>query len=127
MNGTKQPMPADIELGGRIRATRNERRVSQTQLANALSVTFQQVQKYEKGVNRIGIGRVGKIAEYLGVPMARLLPQAGAADDSSLGYRMTSSQKGCRLACAFLALDSLGQQRLADLAEWMAGERNGPA
>ena len=63
----KRPDPVDIEVGHRIRIERLSRGLSQTALANKLGVTFQQVQKYEKGVNRVGAGRLTKIAEVLGV------------------------------------------------------------
>src|SRR5262249_17463699 len=66
----KAPEPKDKEVGQLIRAQRLVCRMSQTELANALGVTFQQVQKYEKGVNRVGAGRLAKIADTLGVPIA---------------------------------------------------------
>ena len=61
----KRPDPVDIEVGHRIRIERLARGLSQTALANQLGVTFQQVQKYENGVNRVGAGRLTKIAEVL--------------------------------------------------------------
>jgi len=66
----KRPDPVDVEVGHRIRIERLSRGLSQTALANQLGVTFQQVQKYEKGVNRVGAGRLTRIAEVLGVPVA---------------------------------------------------------
>ena len=66
----KRPDPVDIEVGHRIRIERLARGLSQTALANQLGVTFQQVQKYEKGVNRVGAGRLAKIADTLGVPIS---------------------------------------------------------
>ena len=66
----KRPDPVDVEVGHRIRIERLSRGLSQTALANELGVTFQQVQKYEKGVNRVGAGRLTRIAEVLGVPVA---------------------------------------------------------
>src|SRR5207237_7388247 len=63
----KRPDPVDVEVGHRIRIERLARGLSQTALANQLGVTFQQVQKYEKGVNRVGAGRLTKIAEVLGI------------------------------------------------------------
>jgi transcriptional regulator with XRE-family HTH domain len=67
MMSVKRPDPVDIEVGHRIRIERLARGLSQTALANKLGVTFQQVQKYEKGVNRVGAGRLTKIAEVLGI------------------------------------------------------------
>src|SRR5260370_16780010 len=66
---TKAPDARDMDVGRRIRAQRLVCRMSQTELANNLGVTFQQVQKYEKGVNRVGAGRLSRIAEVLGVPV----------------------------------------------------------
>jgi transcriptional regulator with XRE-family HTH domain len=66
----KRPDPVDVEVGHRIRIERLSRGLSQTALANQLGVTFQQVQKYEKGVNRVGAGRLTKIAEVLGVSVS---------------------------------------------------------
>jgi len=67
----KRPDPVDIEVGHRIRIERLARGLSQTALANQLGVTFQQVQKYEKGVNRVGAGRLTKIAEVLGIDVSQ--------------------------------------------------------
>jgi transcriptional regulator with XRE-family HTH domain len=69
----KSPDDIDVQVGQRIRILRLEAKVSQTELAEQLGVTFQQVQKYEKGVNRVGAGRLTKIANALGVPISRLL------------------------------------------------------
>ena len=63
---TKAPDARDMDVGRRIRAQRLVCRMSQTELANNLGVTFQQVQKYEKGVNRVGAGRLSRIADVLG-------------------------------------------------------------
>src|SRR6266498_1686015 len=62
----KSPDQVDVEVGQRIRIQRNALGLSQTELANQLGVTFQQVQKYEKGVNRIGCGRLFQVASVLG-------------------------------------------------------------
>jgi transcriptional regulator with XRE-family HTH domain len=63
----KQPDSIDKLVGHNIRIQRLAKGLSQTELAQKLGVTFQQVQKYEKGVNRIGCGRVFQIAQILGV------------------------------------------------------------
>ena len=59
----------DVELGKRIRLRRVEQRVSQAELGEKLGVSFQQVQKYEKGVNRVGASRLQQIASALEVPV----------------------------------------------------------
>src|SRR5215813_10496815 len=66
----KKPDPVDVEVGQRIRIQRLQCGLSQTSLADQLGVTFQQVQKYEKGVNRVGAGRLTKIAEVLGIDVS---------------------------------------------------------
>jgi transcriptional regulator with XRE-family HTH domain len=60
---------ADIELGKRIRLRRVEQQISQAELGQKLGVSFQQVQKYEKGVNRVGASRLQQIATALDVPV----------------------------------------------------------
>jgi transcriptional regulator with XRE-family HTH domain len=59
----------DIEIGRKIRALRLERGLSQSGLAEGIGLTFQQVQKYEKGTNRVSAGRLHRIAEMLGIPI----------------------------------------------------------
>src|SRR5215471_5642880 len=76
----KRPDPVDVEVGHRIRIERLSRGLSQTALANQLGITFQQVQKYEKGVNRVGAGRLTRIAEVLGVPVSTFF----GADDAEI-------------------------------------------
>jgi transcriptional regulator with XRE-family HTH domain len=61
--------PQDIELGKRIRLRRVEQEISQGELGKALGVTFQQVQNYEKGVNRVGAAQLQQIATTLDVPV----------------------------------------------------------
>jgi transcriptional regulator with XRE-family HTH domain len=63
--GTKKPRAVDVYVGSRIRLRRNLLGISQTELGNRIGVTFQQVQKYEKGVNRIGTSRLLRICDVL--------------------------------------------------------------
>jgi len=63
------PHPIDVHVGARVRLRRNMRGLSQTQLAEALGLTFQQVQKYERGANRIGASRLLEVARFLDVPI----------------------------------------------------------
>src|ERR1700760_1072881 len=71
------PDPIDIEVGGRIRARRVSLGVSQTALAKALGLTFQQVQKYEKGANRVSASTLVRVARELGVTVAFLVGEGG--------------------------------------------------
>jgi transcriptional regulator with XRE-family HTH domain len=63
------PHPVDVLVGKRVRARRTELGMSQTQLAEILKITFQQVQKYERGVNRVTCSRLSEIATALNVPI----------------------------------------------------------
>jgi transcriptional regulator with XRE-family HTH domain len=74
---TKQPDTVDIDVGQRIKLQRQARRMSQENLGDALGVTFQQIQKYEKGVNRVGAGRLTKIADALNVPVSAFFGSTG--------------------------------------------------
>ena len=64
-----QAKTVDTHVGQRIRDKRNERGMSQTEVANALGVTFQQVQKYERGTNRVGASRLFDLSRILSVPV----------------------------------------------------------
>ncbi len=70
MMNRRKPDPIDVHVGTRIRTRRRLIGMSQTGLGNLLSVTFQQVQKYEKGTNRVGSSRLAHIAEVLDVPIS---------------------------------------------------------
>src|SRR5437868_15525867 len=61
--------PEDVEIGHKIRALRLERGLSQSGLADGIDLTFQQVQKYEKGTNRVSAGRLQRIADILNTPV----------------------------------------------------------
>ncbi|MCB8835790.1 helix-turn-helix domain-containing protein, partial [Escherichia coli] len=66
----KQPNQIDIDVGNKIRLRRRLTGMSQTALGTALGITFQQVQKYEKGTNRVGASRLSDMARILGVPVS---------------------------------------------------------
>jgi transcriptional regulator with XRE-family HTH domain len=80
--GRKMPNPIDIEVGKRIRVYRQQAGLSQTQLGDALKLTFQQVQKYEKGVNRVAPSRLEVIARACGVPVSVFMPSLDAQKDN---------------------------------------------
>jgi transcriptional regulator with XRE-family HTH domain len=71
----------DKEVGRLLRATRLRKGFSQPQLGDALGLTFQQVQKYEQGTNRIAVSRLFQIASVLNVPPKSLIPNSPAAED----------------------------------------------
>ncbi len=66
----KGPHPIDVHVGSRLRLRRNLLGISQTDLGKALGVTFQQVQKYEKGTNRISASRLFNLSRVLDVPIS---------------------------------------------------------
>jgi transcriptional regulator with XRE-family HTH domain len=68
--------PADRFVGQNIRIFRKAKRISQTELGHGVGVTFQQIQKYENGTNRVGSSRLMKIAEFLDVPIIRFFDNA---------------------------------------------------
>ncbi len=67
--GTGKPSPVDVHVGARVRIRRTLLGLSQTRLGDALGVTFQQVQKYERGTNRMGSSRLYDLARVLDVPI----------------------------------------------------------
>ncbi|HEX3952578.1 MAG TPA: helix-turn-helix transcriptional regulator [Stellaceae bacterium] len=80
--GSGVPDPVDIHVGARVRTRRLLIGMNQESLARALGLTFQQVQKYEGGANRVSASRLSRIAEVLGVPIAYFfsdMPEATAA------------------------------------------------
>lgn len=67
---TANPNPVDIHVGRRVRMRRTLLGMSQEKLGNAVSLTFQQIQKYERGANRIGSSRLFQLSRVLGVPVS---------------------------------------------------------
>jgi transcriptional regulator with XRE-family HTH domain len=117
----------DAEVGRRVRSRRLECRLSQTELADRIGVTFQQVQKYEKGVNRIGAGRLQRISEALEVPVmfffdatpgaAPRAPSSGA--ESIFGLMQTSGS--VRIVKAFHKIKSRkARELMVGMAEELA-------
>jgi len=109
----RQPDSTDVDVGRLVRVHRMARGLSQTDLANRIGVTFQQVQKYESGANRISMGRLTRIARVLGVTVPYLLggsrqaaPRASSKDEARLAEatRMLGGIGALRLLKAFLAL-----------------------
>ncbi len=97
--------PRDAEIGKRVRTLRLQRGLSQTELGNLINVTFQQVQKYEKGTNRISAGRLQRIAEVMSVPVAFFF--AGFEEKSSgpalpdVEFAFLQTEGALRLARAY--------------------------
>src|ERR1700758_4674700 len=112
----KQANPIDIQVGNRVRIRRMLIGMSQEKLGDLLGLTFQQVQKYEKGVNRIGAGRLFEIAGILGVPVSFFYEDAetfveaggppgfGERDDAPPVMEFISSGEGLQLSLAFMKI-----------------------
>jgi transcriptional regulator with XRE-family HTH domain len=119
---TKGNEPVDSLVGARIRLLRKRRKMSQAELGKALGVTFQQIQKYENGKNRVGASRLHLAATALNVPITELFD--GAAETGST-LKATKSlafdSQALRIAEAFVKIsDKEVRSSLVDLAEAMA-------
>jgi transcriptional regulator with XRE-family HTH domain len=119
--------PRDIEIGRRIRALRLERGLSQTELGNLLGITFQQIQKYEKGANRVAAGRLQRIAEALDVPITFFYSgspdrKARADEDSvDVGLSFLETAGAVRLVRAYSKIEDRRMRRaLVELTERIA-------
>jgi len=133
----KQPNPIDIHVGRRIRAQRNARNMTQQQLARQIGVTFQQIQKYEKGTNRVSASRLQEISEKLNVPVAFFYasPEEDAASRENEAARRfaedgaaplcpgdpCTAAEGNQLMRAFNQIrDPLVRRKIIDLAKALA-------
>src|SRR5215469_11789276 len=118
----------DAEVGRRIRAQRLSKGLSQTDLGRKLGVSFQQVQKYEKGFNRVGAGRLQAIAEILEVPITFFYAAETTDTASSATLEEGDSPFGClstsgaiQLVRAYARIeDSSARRALVEVAEQMA-------
>ena len=134
---TKAPNPVDKYVGSRVRMRRIMLGMSQEKLGEALGLTFQQVQKYEKGTNRVGASRLQQISEILQVPVSFLFDggpsgSATSADGFSEGSSpafvsdFLATAEGLALTRAFTRINDTKLRRsIVDLVEQIA-EREGP-
>lgn len=121
----KTPEPVDRHIGLRVRARRLELHLSQTDLANGLKLTFQQVQKYEKGANRIGGSRMQQIADILKVPPAYFYEgqpgaKRGVVPAPSPMIEFMAHKNAADLARNFMKLNPQLQVMFCELVEGMA-------
>ena len=136
MMAKKAPNPTDKHVGSRVRMRRMMLGMSQEKLGDALGLTFQQVQKYEKGTNRIGASRLQQIAHILQVQVSFFFEgapsigtgsrQDGFAEASSPAYvaDFLASSDGLALTKAFMKLDdSKLRRRIVDLVEQIASSK----
>ncbi|MFO1150146.1 MAG: helix-turn-helix domain-containing protein [Alsobacter sp.] len=130
----KAPNPIDKHVGSRVRMRRVLIGMSQERLGDALGLTFQQVQKYEKGTNRIGASRLQQISRILGMPVEFFFDGAPAGDqepasgfaevaDTPYVADFLSTNEGVQLNRAFLRIkDAKMRRRVVDLVNAIAGE-----
>ena len=128
----KKPNPVDVHVGGRIRLRRNMVGMSQEKLGAHLGITFQQIQKYEKGTNRVGASRLQAISSILEVPVDYFFdgapgekPTDGFAEDSQTTYVVDflSSTEGLLLNRAFARIgDPKVRRRIIELVRTLADE-----
>ena len=122
----KAPNPIDKHVGSRVRMRRVLIGMSQEKLGEALGLTFQQVQKYEKGTNRIGASRLQQISIILGVPVSFFFDGSPGIEDGAKGLPDSSSSvhvvdflsttEGLQLNKAFVRIkDAKVRRRVVDL------------
>jgi transcriptional regulator with XRE-family HTH domain len=97
MADDKRPHPIDVHVGGRVRLRRTMLGMSQDKLADSLGLTFQQIQKYEKGVNRIGASRVFEMSRILGVPIQFFFDDYDAETGRSYGFAEAGPDDGAAM------------------------------
>jgi transcriptional regulator with XRE-family HTH domain len=133
---TKAPNPVDKYVGSRVRMRRIMLGMSQEKLGEALGLTFQQVQKYEKGTNRVGASRIQHISEILQVPVSFLFEGGPSGIPSAEGHREGSSPayisdflataEGLALTRAFTRIsDAKLRRSIVEMVEQIAA-REGP-
>src|SRR5256884_9346103 len=129
----KAPNATDRHIGSRVRMRRKMLAMSQTQLADALGITYQQVQKNERGTNRIGASRLQQISHILQVPVAFFFEGApnASAPHGSHGSALSMAQiddfvsnsDGLRLIEAFTRIDNAAvRRRIVMLVQEIAGD-----
>ena len=129
----KAPNPIDKHVGSRVRMRRMMVGMSQEKLGEHLGITFQQIQKYEKGTNRIGASRLQQISTVMGVPVAFFFEGAptvgpegeGFSEDQSPAYvsDFLATSDGLTLTRNFMRItDARVRRRIVDLVIAIAGE-----
>src|SRR5712671_2990011 len=123
---TKMPDQLDVMVGAKIRIFRIHRGVSQIDLAEQIGVTFQQVQKYERGVNRVGASRLSRIATALGVSISELFESPGdKLADSTSPFRLLAEPGALRLLKSYSrASDPCVRRAVIELAESTAHQES---
>ena len=129
----KSPNPIDVHVGSRVRLRRMLIGMSQEKLGEQLGLTFQQVQKYEKGSNRIGASRLYQIAQILGVPVQFFYDDMGTTSVSGQAFAdgeagenvmdFVSSSEGLALNRAYAKItEPQLRRRILELVGSLSGE-----
>jgi transcriptional regulator with XRE-family HTH domain len=132
----KKPNPIDVHVGSRVRLRRMLLGMSQEKLGERMGLTFQQIQKYEKGTNRIGASRLYQISQILEVPVQFFFddapipagrPEAAGGFSEpkmeSFVYEFISTRDGLELIRAFVSIhDPKVRKRVVDLVRTLSDE-----
>jgi transcriptional regulator with XRE-family HTH domain len=105
--------PFDVRVGQRIRAYRLNRSLSQSALGKKIGVSFQQIQKYERGINRIGVGRLKRIAAVFDTSITALLGEDDKGGDAAVDkllIEVLSRPYAMRMVWAFDAIDDANKR-----------------
>jgi len=136
--GSRRPNPIDVHVGSRVRFRRMLLGMSQEKLGEKLGLTFQQIQKYEKGINRIGASRLFDLAQVLGVsvqffyeeapvPESHQFAEEGLAEKSDQGsiVEFLRSRDGLELNRAFVRIpDPKARRAIVDLVRSLARDNS---
>lgn len=131
--GSRRANPIDVHVGSRVRLRRMLLGMSQEKLGEHLGLTFQQIQKYEKGINRIGASRLFDLSRVLGVPVQFFyedLPSSGAAAPGfgeppaeSYAVEFLGSREGLELNKAFARIsDPKVRRSIVEMVRAVAGD-----
>jgi transcriptional regulator with XRE-family HTH domain len=120
----RKPDPLDATVGAKIRVLRVNRGLSQSDLADQIGVTFQQVQKYEKGANRVGASRLSQIASVLGVSVGELFDQSRQRPgDADSPFKLLTEPGAVRVLKAYVRTDPRVRRAIVNLIEGIASRQ----
>lgn len=110
----KQPDPEDKRIGKLLRARRLVLAMSQSELGANVGVSFQQIQKYEQGINRVGAGRLTRLSAALGVPPAYFFPDPASHNSPASGPAQDEVLLDRKNLRALVAYSLIGDEALRD-------------
>ncbi len=116
-NATGAPDPIDVAVGARVRLRRQALRLSQTQLADYIGITFQQIQKYERGANRVSASALVKVAAKLQTSVAALVGEDGTEGVSPIIMAELATPGAADLLAAYARANTQARQGLLAVAQ----------